>query len=36
MPQAKRLITAEDLNRIHYAQEPQISPDGRFVAFVAN
>jgi dipeptidyl aminopeptidase/acylaminoacyl peptidase len=34
MPQAKRPITAEDLNRIHYAQDPEISPDGRFVVFV--
>ena len=34
MSQDKRPITAEDLNRIHYAQDPQISPDGRVVAFV--
>ncbi len=34
MPESKRPITAEDLNRIHYVQDPQISPDGRFVAFV--
>ena len=34
MPAEKRRITAEDLNRIHYVQDPQISPDGRFVAFV--
>jgi len=34
MPAKKRPITAEDLNRIHYAQDPQISPDGRSVAFV--
>jgi dipeptidyl aminopeptidase/acylaminoacyl peptidase len=31
---AKRPITAEDLNNIHYVQDPQISPDGRYVAFV--
>ncbi len=30
----KRPISAEDLNKIHTVQEPQISPDGRFVAFV--
>ena len=29
-----RPITAEDLNRIHYVQDPQISPDGQYVAFV--
>lgn len=34
MAESKRPITAEDLNRIHYVQDPQISPDGRFVAFV--
>ena len=34
MPANKRPITAEDLNRIHYVQDPQISPDGRSVAFV--
>lgn len=34
MPADKRPISAEDLNRIHYAQGPQISPDGRSVAFV--
>ncbi len=34
MTESKRPITAEDLNRIHYVQDPQISPDGRFVAFV--
>ena len=34
MPQSKRPIAAEDLNRIHYVQEPQISPNGQFVAFV--
>lgn len=34
MAENKRPITAEDLNRIHYVQEPQTSPDGRFVAFV--
>ena len=34
MPESKRPITAEDLNRIHYVQDPQISPDGKFVAFV--
>ena len=30
----KRPITAEDLSRIHYVQDPQVSPDGRSVAFV--
>ena len=34
MPKSKRPITAEDLNRIHYIQDPRISPDGRFVALV--
>ncbi|MDE2819951.1 MAG: S9 family peptidase [Chloroflexota bacterium] len=34
MAKGKVPITAEDLNRIHYVQDPQISPDGRFVAFV--
>ncbi len=34
MPANKRPITAEDLNRIHYVQDPQINPDGRSVAFV--
>ena len=34
MAASKVPITAEDLNRIHYVQDPQISPDGRFVAFV--
>lgn len=30
----KRPITAEDLNRIHYVQDTQISPNGAAVAFV--
>ncbi len=34
MTAKKRPITAEDLNRIHYVQDPQISPDGRSVALV--
>lgn len=34
MPQDKRPIQAEDLNRIHYAQAPAISPCGNYVAFV--
>ena len=34
MTNNKRPITAEDLNDIHYVQEPQISPGGRHVAFV--
>ena len=34
MPANKRPLRAEDLNRIHYVQDPQISPDGRSVAFV--
>ncbi len=34
MTNNRRPITAEDLNNIHYVQEPQFSPDGRHVAFV--
>ena len=34
MSDAKRPISAEDLNRIQYLRDPQISPDGRYVAFV--
>ena len=34
MAAPKRPITAEDLNKIHYAQDPQISPDGQYLAFV--
>ena len=34
MTDGKRPITAEDLNNIHYVQEPQISPNGEYVAFV--
>ncbi len=34
MTAKKHPITAEDLDRIHYVQDPQISPDGRSVAFV--
>ena len=34
MTAKNRPLTAEDLNRIHYVQDPQISPDGRSVAFV--
>ena len=34
MTQANRPITADDLNRIHSLQDPQISPDGQYVAFV--
>jgi len=34
MPDSKRPIIAEDLNRIHYLQDPQVSPDGKYVAFV--
>ena len=34
MPQNRRPINAEDLNRIHYVQDPRISPDGQFGAFV--
>ncbi len=29
-----RPITAEDLTRIHYVQDPKISPDGQRIAFV--
>ena len=34
MTDGKRSITADDLNRIHYVQDPQFSPDGSAVAFV--
>ena len=34
MTKSKRPITAEDLNRIHTLQDPQISPNGEHVAFV--
>ncbi len=34
MDTPKRPITAEDLNKIHYVQDPQISPDGCWAAFV--
>ncbi len=34
MADVKRPITAEDLNNIHYVQDPQFSPDGQTVAFV--
>lgn len=34
MTDVKRPITAEDLNNIHYVQDPQFSPDGQTVAFV--
>ena len=34
MPTSKRPITAEDLNKIHTLQDPQVSPDGKYVAFV--
>ena len=34
MPEAKRPITAEDLVNIHTLQDPQISPDSKYVAFV--
>ena len=34
MPTSKRPIRADDLHKIHYVQDPQISLDGRFVAFV--
>ena len=34
MTEAKRPIRADDLNRIHTLQDPQISPDGKYVAFV--
>ena len=34
MAAPKRPITAEDLNKIHYAQDPRISPDGQYIAFV--
>ncbi len=34
MADEKRPITAEDLYRIQYLEDPQISPDGKHVAFV--
>ncbi len=34
MSKAKRPITADDLYRIHTVEDPRISPDGRYVAFV--
>ena len=34
MTDSKRPITAEDLNKIHTLQDPRISPDGKYVAFV--
>jgi len=34
MPDEKRPITAEDLNKIIYVQDTQFSPDGQTVAFV--
>ena len=34
MSNAKRPITAEDLKRINYLQDPQFSPDGEAIAFV--
>ena len=34
MADEKRPIKAEDLNQIIYVQDPQFSPDGRYVAFV--
>ncbi|QPC82263.1 S9 family peptidase [Phototrophicus methaneseepsis] len=30
----KRPITAEDLNRIIYIEDPQVSPDGKWIAYV--
>ena len=34
MADVKRPISAEDLNNIHYVQDPQFSPDGQYIAFV--
>jgi dipeptidyl aminopeptidase/acylaminoacyl peptidase len=34
MPEEKRLITVEDLNKIKYILDPQISPDGKWIAYV--
>lgn len=34
MVDSKRPITAEDLNHIHYVQDPQISPDEKTIAFI--
>lgn len=34
MSDEKRLITIEDLTRIRYVEDPQLSPDGRWIAFV--
>ena len=34
MPENKRPVTAEDLYRLVMVEEPRVSPDGRFVAWV--
>lgn len=34
MSEEKRLITAEDVLKIKYVEDPQISPDGRWIAYV--
>lgn len=34
MSSEKRPITIEDLNRIHYVDDPRISPDAQWIAFV--
>ncbi len=34
MQSEKRPITADDLNNIHYVQDPQFSPSGKYIAFV--
>ncbi len=34
MSEKKRPITVEDLYQINYVEDPQISPDGRWIAFI--
>lgn len=34
MADEKRLITVEDVNKIKYVEDPQISPDGQWIAYV--
>ena len=34
MSTIKRRMTAEDLTKIQYVQDPKISPDGKYVAFI--
>jgi dipeptidyl aminopeptidase/acylaminoacyl peptidase len=34
LPDEKRPITAEDVYKFHYVEDPQISPDGQWIAYV--